>query len=125
MLCLHLEGMWLYTSSLPNRRSVDSWNALIARFAPQKKALHCFQQMQSEGLSPDASPMNHEGMWIYARCSYGHKNSTSILLVRGCGKKILCLALFWSICMPNVVHLRKYKKCWMSFLSKMSSLGIH
>ncbi|KAI5083629.1 hypothetical protein GOP47_0003372 [Adiantum capillus-veneris] len=38
-------------------RNVVSWNALIVGYAQQEqgqKALGCFQQMQSEGLSPDA-----------------------------------------------------------------------
>ncbi|KAI5081355.1 hypothetical protein GOP47_0004538 [Adiantum capillus-veneris] len=37
-------------------RSVNSWNALIAGYAEQgqgQEALGCFQQMQSEGVSPD------------------------------------------------------------------------
>eukprot|EP00250_Pteridium_aquilinum_P034245 c7292_g1_i1 orf=1-207(+) len=39
-------------------QSVSFWNALMAGFVEQgegEQAIHCFEQMQHKGLSPDAA----------------------------------------------------------------------
>ncbi|KAI5075936.1 hypothetical protein GOP47_0010012 [Adiantum capillus-veneris] len=81
--------------------------------------------MQSEDLSPDAITYAcilkvYESMQGVDMGTKIHNYIVSQKLL----KKMSCLALPWSICMPNVVGFTKQKKCLRSFLFGISSIGM-
>ncbi|KAI5076960.1 hypothetical protein GOP47_0009025 [Adiantum capillus-veneris] len=102
--------------------------ALIAGYAQQRQgqeALGFFQQMQREGCTPKYNHLRLylQDMWHYADADMGKRIHGDIVSQRLLEKNEVLGTIL--ACIPNVVHLRKHRKCLTSLLFRAASLRMH